>query len=248
MRGRGDSITAAVASVLLVLSGTAAIAAAAERWWPACPAGEFDSRECLLLQDHLYDQMPPAVPWEPLGLAPELHALSLVLLATAVTSLALLVARPLPQRSIRAAICLAHAPVVTSMLLVAAATWASGREDRVVEAPFAAVLGWALGWMVLTLTAALAEGLHDRPRHWLLVVLAILVLASPFPQLMLAPAFVGYMSHDTAPWSDGGVAGVLLVLTGLVCAWGATRRVRSTEQRSGRELDVAHTIEALDRR
>jgi len=223
MRTRGDVVTAGAVSVLLVLSGVATIAAAAERWWPACPFGGFEARECLLLQDHLYDQVIPSVPWEPTGIAAELHALSLVLLATAFTGVALLVAGPGPRRRVHAAIYVAHASVVASLLLLAAATWASGRADRVVlEAPYVAVLGWAFGWPMVMMLAAIGEGMRRGPRRWLVVLLVVLMLASPLMQLMLAPAIIGYLSHDTVPWSEA-VAGVMLVLAGLVAAWGAAR-------------------------
>lgn len=229
MRGRGSDVAAWLVPVLLVLSGETAIAAASQRWWPACPWGGFDSEACLLRQDHLYDQVFPAEPWEPVGHAAELHAVSLVLLAAAVVGIAWLVARAWARRSIRVAIYVAHVPVCTAMLWTASTVWSSGRQDTVVETSVAAVLTWALGWPLLLLAMALWEGAQQAPRRWSMILFGILAVASPIPQFMFAPAFVLYLSHDSAPWSDA-VAGVLFLVAGAVAAAGLFRASESPER------------------
>jgi hypothetical protein len=47
-------IMRAAVAASIVLAGALSVAAAAQRWWPACK-GDFDARACLERQDHLYD-------------------------------------------------------------------------------------------------------------------------------------------------------------------------------------------------
>ena len=72
-------------SWLLAGSGIASIAAARERWWPACPWGEFDSTQCLIVQDDSYGSL--ARPWLETGYTAELQALSIALLGLAIAFL-----------------------------------------------------------------------------------------------------------------------------------------------------------------
>ena len=50
------SLRAAV-SALLAGAGVLRVAAAAQRWWPACKPGDFDADACIKVQDHLYDYL-----------------------------------------------------------------------------------------------------------------------------------------------------------------------------------------------
>jgi hypothetical protein len=49
---------------------------------------------------------------------------------------------------------------------------------------------------------------------WRLVVIALLLCATPWSQVCLAPGLLGYTSYDTTPWAEA-VPGAFLVLAGL---------------------------------
>src|SRR5688572_7641692 len=71
----------AVVAALLVCAGALCVAAAAQRWWPACKPGDFDAVACIERQDHLYDYVAPTAPWVPIGDAAQFAGVALVLLA-----------------------------------------------------------------------------------------------------------------------------------------------------------------------
>lgn len=224
---------ALLASALLALSGALTIAASAQRWWPGCRLGQFDSASCFPLQDNAYDLL-PAAPWIPVGIASELYGVALLVLAVAVLlmPLALMGRRPGPA-------------VGTAAVMVAACLGTfgffsvlSGLAGRVVAAPGPlegiAVFGWILGLPVFVLAASFSVGTApaDEPLRELtgrqvggrLVLTACLAASNPLGGLLLAPLFLGYTSHDATPWSEA-VAGVLLIIGAAALLLAAPRRV-----------------------
>jgi hypothetical protein len=209
-------------SWLLAGSGLASLAAARERWWPACPAGDFDAPACLRVQDHSHDYLVPAEPWTAVGHAAELHSVALVLLAVAVGVL--------PWLWLRHPVALVQVPtlvVSVALLLVAVCVFLSAWTERAVALPGlgVAVVVWALGWPAYLVLAALVPhsgGWHAGSGRRL-VFLALLLASTPLASLVVAPAVTGYVSHDTTPWTEG-VSGAFL-LAAAVALWPATRPV-----------------------
>ena len=224
MTARGDGvgdvgithIRLAGASALLAASGVLAIAGSAQRWWPACQIGAFDSGECWGLQDDAYDYTYPSSSWTPVGMAAELHGIGMLLLAVAVLLLPgiLLGRRPGLVLSISAVV------VAVATAVVAAAQWRSGFEGQVVPVPgsgVAVTLSW-LGLPALVIALAVSTVLHPPlvsppQRVWTgrLVVMACLVANNPIFHFVAASILVGYTSYDTNPWSEA-VGGLLLVV------------------------------------
>lgn len=227
---------------LLAASGLVSIAAARERWWPACGQGGFDTRACLSLQDHQHDLVPFGEPWQPVGGSAEIYGLALLLLAVAVALLPL----PLFGRRPGAATWALSVMMSLSVLVVAASTWLSGRADEVVTPPALgpAAWFWLVGWPIaLSVWVVLTPG-QGRPHIvWRPVALALLMMSTPLAQMLLAPMLVDYTSHDTAPWSEA-VSGSFLVGAGIAVwlASGHAVGARGRDQpRGGREGPVGRT-------
>ncbi|MQW76714.1 hypothetical protein GHK92_12580 [Nocardioides sp. dk4132] len=224
----------ALVSLLLAVSGLLAVAGARERWWPACRRGDFDAPRCLARQGDRFDYMALREPWVPVGHAAELAGASYAALALALALLPWLLLRG-PRRLVAAASVVLGA----SLLPLAWLLWASGRAGEVVEVPLLTPLvvgGVLLGPLVLAavvaaslVPGALRRGPASRLQQRARLLLAVLVvLCGPLGQvavgLLIAPVLLGYVSHDTTPWTEA-VNGGLLVLAALA-AWPATGRRR----------------------
>jgi hypothetical protein len=197
-------------------------AAAAERWWPACSVGHYDTPACLRVQDHSYDFVLPMAPWVPVGHAAVLAGLSLLLLGAAVAALPLLL-RP---RRRPAYVWLLCAALGASQLLAGVSTLGSGllgRPGQAFWAPFV-IFVW-LGWPVaLTLTSILMIGHVRRPGTGWLLLIVLLTASTPLVQAFLTPAAIGYTSYDMTPWSEAW-GGACLLLAALA-VWPAAYRRR----------------------
>ncbi|NPC97813.1 hypothetical protein [Nocardioides sp. zg-DK7169] len=204
----------ALVSLLLGASGVLTLAGARERWWPACRPGAFDSRACLLVQDDRYD---------PTRAVEQLASLSYAALAVPVALLPWLL-------GMRPRLAVASGALLGGTLaLVAAGTWSPELPaERLVEPLLAvAVASWVLlsplAVVLVVGTSALAPDPELVPRSQPVargVLAAVLCLATPVPQYLLAPLVVAYSSHDTTPWT-GAAGGVLLLVAALV-VWPAT--------------------------
>lgn len=217
----------ALVSLSLATSGLLAVAGARERWWPACPRGDYDTPRCLALQDDRYDYTAMREPWVPLGNAAELAGVSYAALALAVGLLPWLLLRS------RTRLAWATSAVLGGTLIpLAAAQWASGRAGEVVASPLLVPVGlsWALLWPLVVLAVLCLPSRPGDPtalQQGARVLLAtLLCLSSPFGQFLAAPVMVGYVSHDTAPWTEA-TTGLLLIAASLA-AWPATARRRRT--------------------
>lgn len=214
----------AVVSAALLGSGLLMVAASAERWWPMCEPGGFDTDACLTRQDHLYDFVHVGEPWAAAGSAAEFAGVSMLLLALAMSVLpSVLSRRPRPLTwVIGAVLALGYALAGVQALL-------SGLTGEVVEwsGPIVTTFGfvvvlwpvWATVWWMVAV-----GGADWRPRNgWQLGLAFTLILSTPIPVfLFVAPAVVNYVSHDTAPWSEA-VGGWLLVMAS-VLVWPAVLR------------------------
>ena len=225
-------VRAAVAASI-ALAGALSVAAAAQRWWPACKRGDFDAVGCLRVQDHLYDYVAPTAPWAPVGSAAQLAGVAMVLLAVGVTSLPWLW---LPRRPL---VCLAVAVPALAVLLIGGLTWNAGISHETVAAGVVPpILVWSFGLpLALGMAAATSCDAHtsQRTTRWRVVVAVLIAMSTPLAEVMFAPMLLGYMSHDSTPWA-GAVTGVLLVAAG--CAvWPATsgsQRPRAARTAGGR--------------
>ena len=121
-----------------LLAGSGALMAAAswQRWAGVCGWGDVDSAGCLERQDHRYDVLAPAAPWEPVGIASELAGASLLVLAAALVLLpwALTGRRPGPVSTVAVAGAAvgsaARAPArARSMRSAFSASWAARAAD-----------------------------------------------------------------------------------------------------------------------
>lgn len=226
----------AATSTLLAGSGVLTIVAAAQRWWPACQLGGFDTAECLRLQDHRYDFAGPSAPWTPVGAAAELQGVATLLLAVAVLFLPGLLTgrRPRPPYILAAVL------VSAGFAVDALATWLSGRAGELVTLPWPWPLGllWVIAWPALLFGSAVADTsvpLRVWTGRWAVVV-CLLASTTFITQLLLAPMFLGYSSYDTTPWSEV-VTGALLI-TAAVFLGPATHSVAPPEAHSADATSV----------
>lgn len=202
-------------SIALIVSGVCAILADWQRWWPACAGRHrFDSHECLLLQDHLYDFAFPSSPWVPIGQSALFMGLSYALLGLA----ALFVFR-VALASVWMLV--PGAAAAASFGVVAANSFASGAAGRPVEvsgsglAHLFVIALWPLMLMILAL-GAFALAAHPDHRRWWTVATAtaLLAISSPVALYFTSSFLTFYASHDTSPWYEA-VGGLLTLLAGV---------------------------------
>ena len=219
IRGMATAVRTAT-TALLVASGAMSVAAARERWAPAC--GSWEAPACLRVQDHRYDYLSPSAPWTPIGEAAQYAAVAQVLLAAALLVLPTLIFRGRPVLTLAVG-----AATSLSVLLVAQHTWDSAQAGvpvlSQVVAPATSV--WALLWpLAVMVLALLPRRTPDRAgRGWRICVVLALLMASPIPQ-----AFMSIGPYDAAPWADA-LGGYLVILAGCALWPATTRRTRRVE-------------------
>jgi hypothetical protein len=208
-----------VGSALLVESGALAIAAAYLRWWPACRPFDFETPECVHLQDDDYDYILVAHSWVPVGDSAPVGAVSLVLLA-----LAVLVVTPVLVGGRWRWLAWSLSPVLAvSVLIPAAATWLSVRSGVPAAVPgeLQAWWVWVWGWPGMLLVLAVASAVADQRMWWRLLVVGCLAVTSPWGEFFIAPIVMHYSpAGDLMPWT-GAVSGAALLVAG-VALWPAT--------------------------
>lgn len=196
-----------ITGALLAGSGALMGAASWQRWAGVCGWGELDSAGCLERQDHLYDVLSPAAPWEPVGVAAELAGASLLVLAAALVLLPWALTGRRPGHV--SALAVAGAAVAATAIGVA--TLRSGIAGEVVEP----IGGDVVFWVWLLLTPALLVHLAVLARAWRRAAAVLLVLAAP----LVAWFSYALGPYDARPWWEG-VSGLLVVAAG-VCVVGA---------------------------
>jgi hypothetical protein len=209
----------ALTSVSLAGAAGLTFAAAWQRWWPACPRGDFDNAVCTRLQSHEYDYLVPSPPWTPLGHAAELAGASLLALAVAALLLPAVLEPPVRRARRRVgwrvgAALLAVVPGA-GLALLGLVTIRSGSSGHAVTIPVAvdlAIVVWALVWpFALMVFALAATATHLGPSWRAPLVAALIGLSTPAPTaLLFGPMFASYTSYDTAPWTEAASAPFLL--------------------------------------
>jgi hypothetical protein len=192
---------------LLGASGALMYAASWQRWSGACPWGDREGALCTIRQDHLYDFVAPAAPWQPVGDAAQLAGWSLLVLGLAFVLL------PWALTGRRPDVVSAAALVASALVLgdVGIATLGSGLAGSVVS-PIAGGLTlyvWLFVPPVLLVRFAFAA------RGWTLAAALALVLATP----LVAAFSYAVGPYDAQPWWEA-ISGLLTVTAGL-CLMGA---------------------------
>jgi len=187
-----------VAGGLVLLSAALQALASLERW----VTGVRDwTRTDHLIEDHRFDYLYPADPWEPIGAAAEVSGLGLILLGVGVGLLAHAGTAGRP----RTAPWVAPLAAIPFVLLGVHAV-ASG----LIGAP--SFLAWLVEWGFLPLMIVSVGGLVwlvllalRRTPLWSLAAL-LLIGVTPLGYLVsafgIAPYVAGYQSYDTTPWTE----------------------------------------------
>lgn len=200
----------AVGAIALLAAGVLLHAASWQRWAGACPfPGGPETDACNVRQDHLYDFLVVAHPWQPVGTAAEQAGVALLMVAFALllAPWALLV-RPGPYDTVALFACaLAYADV-------GAATLRSGLSGEVVY-PLVGEASFLLWFWVPTPVLVWAA---VRARGWARASVVFLVLASPL--VMGLSYAIG--PFDANPWYEAysgdltAVAGLCLLVAAVV--------------------------------
>lgn len=224
--------TRAGAAVALLAAGVLLHMASWQRWAGACafPSGP-ETDACNVRQDHLYDFLVVADPWEPIGTAAAQAGVALLLIAGA------LLFAPW-------ALIVVPGPYVTVALVVAAlayagvgaATLRSGVSGEVID-PVMGNAAFILWFWVPTPVIAWAAA---RARGWTRAAAVFLFLASPL--VMVFSYAVG--PFDANPWYEA-YSGDLTALAGLCLLVAAGRARRATPPAADLHV-VAHSDKPTD--
>jgi len=190
----------------LVASGALLYAASWQRWAGPCPWGSSDSFDCNIRQDHLYDFLPPADPWEPVGRAAELAGASLLVLALALPFLTTALTGRRPGAVSVTALLVSTLAVVD----MGVATLRSGLDGAVVGPVSDDLALWVWLLVPLGVYVELAVRCHGAAR----VTAILLVLGAP----LVAAFSYALGPFDANPWWEAtsgiltGAGGVCLLV------------------------------------
>jgi hypothetical protein len=199
-----------VATALLVASAALQFAASAQRWQFADPSVIPADRS---IEDHLFDYAFPSDPWISVGSAAILFGIASLLIAAALTCLAM-GARSVYRHGVVLWIAgiLAAAPSALAGVhaVLSGVLGTPSSMQYVVATVGAFVLGLAQAAGLVFLAVVVAR----RSIGWTVGILALIgttVMGHIVALFIIAPAIVGYTSFDTTPWSEAVVAGFTLV-------------------------------------
>lgn len=189
-----------LAATLFLVSGVLQVVASLQRWVIAradAPPGD------VTYEDHLYDYFWPADPWGEVGTAAELLGAGLLLLAAGVVALAWAIRRDDAVWAVVAVVAVAVPTAITGLHALV-----SGLSGVPTPLQYGAIL--VLTGM-LPFLGLIALGIRWRTRFPFAALACIPLLASTAPGYLfaaftIAPAFAGYQSHDTTPWTETIVA------------------------------------------
>lgn len=202
----GLRISRAAVGLVLVASGALMYAASWQRWASVCSWGVTETGRCLLRQDHRYDFVTPAAPWEPIGHAAELAGGSLLALALGWVLLPWALTGRLPGGRPRLVLAVSVAGVVLGLADCGVATLRSGLAGRVVE-PLVPLLPGIFAVFVLPV---LLLALAVFARGWSRAAAGLLFVGSP----LVAGLCYANGPYDAQPWWEG-VSGAFTALAGL---------------------------------
>jgi hypothetical protein len=113
--------------------------------------------------------------------------------------------------------------------MIGVLTWNAGLSGEAAAdsgtAP--AIVVWSFGLPVALAVAASTrrnDNIPQRTTRWRVVVVILITMSTPLAEALLTPMLVGYMSHDSTPWT-GAWTGAFLIAAG-IAAWPATRAPR----------------------
>lgn len=210
----------AVVAVALLAAGVLLHAASWQRWAGACPfPGGPETGACNVRQDHLYDFLVVADPWQPVGTAAQQAGVALLLVAFALllAPWAFLVR---PGRYVSVAL-LASALTYAD---VGTATLRSGLSGEVVD-PLMGNAAFSLWFLVPT---PVLVWIAVRARGWARAAAVFLVLASPM--VMSFSYAIG--PFDANPWYEA-YSGDLTVLAGLCLLVAVIRPAQARQSATG---------------
>lgn len=215
-----------VVGVLLGASGALMCAASWQRWAGACGLLDYDGAACARRQDHLYDFLAPASPWQPIGGAAVLAGWSLVMLALALMVLpwALTGRRPGGPTAV------ALVGAVLGTAIVGAATLRSGYSELAV-APSGHDLA-LYAWLILPLAVLIR--LVFSARGWARATAVGLALASP----LVAWFSYALGPFDARPWWEA-ISGLLTLGAGLCLLCAAVIRPSTRAEATGVAVSMA---------
>lgn len=192
------------------------LVAAIERWVVHSDAW---TRGDASVEDHLFDYSSPAAPWEHLGSTAQFFGAGILLLALGF----LAASRAVPET---------NSAFQRVLVVVVAVSFASSGAHALVSGVFGAPTLLQVPPLPSFLSLAGFVGLILLASRWLrsawlASVACVLLLGSTMPGYLLAsfqiaPAIVGYQSHDTTPWTEAvvavttGAAGTVLLIAALV--------------------------------
>ncbi|TDX78935.1 hypothetical protein EDF35_2158 [Rathayibacter sp. PhB151] len=223
--GQGSPRGVLLAAALLLGAALLQLQASLQRW---VTASEGWTRTDRSVEDHLFDYMIPADPWEPLGTAAQVHGVGLLLVA---------IALPVSARAIGGGGLLR-----LSALLVAGVLGLSGLHGVLsgligaptpLQLPF---LQMMLGLVPVVGLGALAAKAHRRSVGAALAYACL--LGSTLPGLLIAtfvvaPAITGYQSFDTTPWTETVVAATVAAAGCAMLGAAAVLALRGRSRRGG---------------
>ncbi|KQQ21817.1 hypothetical protein ASF48_00755 [Rathayibacter sp. Leaf299] len=212
-RARTSPAWALLAAAAFLASAALQLQAAVQRWLIVGEAGTPADRT---IQDHLYDYSMPADPWVNVGAAAQVFGVATLLLAAGILAL---------MRALAPVSAVFRASAV-AVAAVFALNGAHALVSGLLGAP--TPIGAPLLQMALSLIPVLGLGalaVRALGRSVALGVAFACLLGSTMPGVLLAtfviaPAVMGFQSHDTTPWSEA-VTAVSTAAAGLAALVGA---------------------------
>lgn len=212
-------ITAAMvtAAALFIASSALQLLASRERWVLAradLPADD------VTYENHLYDYVWPAEPWQNVGVAAELAGIAILALAAGFAVLSYAVPAAGRSWTIAAILTVVLPLAVTGTHAIVSGI--AGAPSPLAREPILAVL------TLLPFLGLVAVAIRWAPRAPLAALACLPLLAMTMPGYLLAlfvvaPVLAGYSSHDTTPGTEAIVA-VCVALAALPLLGGAIFR------------------------
>lgn len=196
---RSPRVLGFAAAGLLLLSAALQVLASLERWGERRTGWD---RADISIEDSRFDYWFPASPWENLGGAAQLYGLGMMALAGGIAFLAFAATS---NRTVAGGLCLVAAAPPALFGIHALVSGLMGSPSPLGFTPVEILLGMAqaAGLIVLALVCG------PRSAGW--VVGSVLLLGTTtfgylVSTFVIAPAIVGYQSHDTTPFTETVVA------------------------------------------
>jgi hypothetical protein len=200
------------------------LVAAIERW---VVLGAASTRGGIPVEDHLFDYSYPAAPWEGLGSTAQFFGAGVLLLALGFLAMA----RAVPP---------SNSAFQRVLVIMVAVPLAGSGAHALISGVMGAPTILQASPLLLLLSLVECVGLISLSvwwlkRAWPASVACVFLLGNTIPGYLLAsfqiaPAIVGYQSHDTTPWTEAVVAATAAAAAlALLIAAGAARAARTAK-------------------